>query len=59
MKVYIITQVVDTEYCGTENVAVFDDEKKAKQYVEEHQETFEHWSGMVYEIYSIEEWEIS
>ena len=59
MKIYIVTYITDAEYCGAVNVAVFDNETDAEAYVDERQETFEHWSGRPIERYSIEEWEIS
>lgn len=59
MKIYIVTCIVDEEYFGTRNVAVFDNEEDAENYVDEHQETFETWTDKTFERYSIEEWEIS
>jgi len=59
MKVYIVTCITEEEYCGAENVAVFENEADAESYVAERQETFKHWSGSTYERYGIEEWDIS
>lgn len=59
MKIYIVTCITEEEYCGTENVAVFDNWDAAKAYVDSWQETFKHWSGRLIERYAIEEWEIS
>ncbi len=59
MKIYIVTCITEEEYCGAENVAVFDNEADAEAYVDERQETFKHWNGHLIERYSIEEWEIA
>lgn len=59
MKIYIVTCITEEEYCGAENVAVFDNEADAEAYLDEWQETFEHWSGRTIERYAIQEWELS
>lgn len=59
MKIYIITCIIEDEYGGTENVAVFGNKADAEKYVAEHQETFEAWWGKTVERYAIEEWKVS
>lgn len=59
MKIYIVTCIVEEEYGGTENVAVFGNKADAEKYVAERQETFEAWWGNTVERYAIEEWKVS
>lgn len=59
MEIYIVTCITEEEYCGTENVAVFDNEADAEAYLDERQETFKHWSGRIIKRYAIEKWELS
>lgn len=59
MTVYICCHITETEYCGAEIVAVFEEENDAKKFVDENQETFMHWGGKEYERYYYEEWEVS
>ena len=57
--VYIVFMITEYEYCGKEIVGVFSTLASAQDYInKKEQSTFQHWSGVKVEIYSIEEWEI-
>jgi hypothetical protein len=58
--VYVVTMIIEREYCGREIVGVFATRSLAENYIDtEGQGSFEHWSGSEIELYSIEEWEIT
>lgn len=57
MKIYIVTCIVEEEYGGTENVAVFGNKADAEKCVAEC-ETFDARWGNAIERYAIEEWEV-
>ena len=56
MKVYVVTRIVDREYCGFEIEKAFATEAQAQAYIDTvGQEYWTHWSGEEYETYQIEE----
>lgn len=58
MKVYVVTCIVDEESCAYEIEGVYAREEDARQYVEENQETFEHWCGKTFNTYDYKEMEV-
>ena len=59
MCVYIVKEIVEHEYMGSEIVKVFDDFDKAHEYQQKYQYTFTNWETKK-EMYafSIERWEV-
>lgn len=59
MSVYIVKEITDQEYMGSEIRKVFNDFDKAYEYQQEHQYTFTNWKTKK-EMYafSIECWEV-
>lgn len=56
-KVYIVEEMTELEYGGTDIVAVFDTEDKAKKFVEENQEMVSvWWADEDIESFSYREW---
>lgn len=58
MKVYIVFEITETEYCGEEVRAVFVDEEDARTMVYNEQYEIDHWSGRTLNAWRYEEWEV-
>ena len=59
MCVYIVKEITEQEYMGSEIVKVFDDFDKAHEYQQEHQYTFTNWyNKKEMEAFIIECWEV-
>lgn len=59
MCVYVVKEITEQEYMGSEIVKVFDDFDKAYEYQQKHQYTFTNWYNKK-EMYafSIECWQV-
>ena len=58
MKVYVVKTVYDTEYGGYDIDFITTDENKAKEYCDENNYKWEHWSGKVYDNTYYDEYEV-
>lgn len=59
MCVYIVKEITEQEYMGSEIVKVFDDFDKAHEYQQKHQYTFTNWHNKKeMEAFIIECWEV-
>lgn len=57
MMVYVVMELVDTEYMGRDVAGVFASESDARTWVDAHQESVSTWTGP-HDLYVVDKWKV-